>query len=313
MNAGLATVAAFLLTAGSGAEPALAPLPAVDEELAEVVVIGRQRLYVAPTTRDGIGRVWVPVHLNGKGPFRMVLDTGAQRSAVTANVAQALGIPTDLSPPVMMRGATGSAVAPTIQVDTLSVGELWVEPDPLPIVADAFGGAQGLLGMDGMQDKRIYIDFNNDFINISRSRNRRADVGFVTLDFLPNRLNLLVVHAQIGRLKVEAIIDTGAQATIGNNALRTALRGRVERGRYGEEDITGATGDVQTGIGARVSPIAIGGISISDANVTFGDMHIFEMWNLGKEPALVIGMDLIGLLDTLVIDYRRQELHLKPR
>jgi predicted aspartyl protease len=242
-----------------------------------------------------------------------VLDTGAHRSAVTANVAQALGISTDQSPRVMLRGATGSAVASTIKVDTLSVGELWVVPDPLPIVADAFGGAQGLLGVDGMQDKRIYIDFRNDFINISRSRNRRADEGFQTLEFLPNSLNLLVVHAQIGRVKVEAIIDTGAQATIGNTALRTALRRDVQRGRYGEDDITGATGDVQTGIGARVSPILIGGISILDAHVTFGDMHIFEMWNLGKEPALVIGMDIIGLLDTMVIDYRRRELHLKPR
>jgi predicted aspartyl protease len=312
VNAGLATVAAFLLTAGSGAEPAVAP-PPVDEELAEIVVMGRQRLYVAPTTRDGIGRVWVPVHLNDKGPFRLVLDTGANRSAVTANVAQALGIPTDLSPAVMLRGATGSAVAQTIKVDTLSVGELWVVPDPLPIVADAFGGAQGLLGMDGMQDKRIYIDFRNDFINISRSRNRRADPGFQTLDFLPNTLNLLVVNAQIGSLDVRAIIDTGAQATIGNTALRAALRRQVERGLYGEDAITGATGDVQTGIGARISPIIIGGITIRDANVTFGDMHIFEMWDLGKEPALVIGMDIIGLLDTLVIDYHRRELHLKPR
>ncbi len=312
MNAGLATVAAFLLTAGPGAEPAVAP-PPVDEELAEIVVIGRQRLYVAPTTRDGIGRVWVPVHLNDKGPFRLVLDTGANRSAVTANVAQALGIPTDVSPPVLLRGATGSAVAPTIKVDTLSVGELWVVPDPLAIVADAFGGAQGLLGMDGMQDKRIYIDFRNDFINISRSRNRRADAGFQTLPFLPNTLNLLVVNAQIGRLEVRAIVDTGAQATIGNNALRAALRRQVERGVYGEDDITGATGAVQTGTGARISPIIIGGITIRDANVTFGDMHIFEMWDLGEEPALVIGMDIIGLLDTLVIDYHRRELHLKPR
>jgi hypothetical protein len=30
-------------------------------------------------------------------------------------------------------------------------------------------------------------------------------------------------------------------------------------------------------------------------------------------PAILIGMDIIGLLDTLVIDYKRKELHLRPR
>jgi hypothetical protein len=33
-----------------------------------------------------------------------------------------------------------------------------------------------------------------------------------------------------------------------------------------------------------------------------------------QEPAMLIGMDVLGLLDTLVIDYRRKELQLKlPR
>ena len=70
---------------------------------------------------------------------------------------------------------------------------------------------------------------------------------------------------------------------------------------------------MQIGVGARVSPIQIGAISILDAHVTFGDMHIFDHWNLGDEPAILIGMDILGLLDTLVIDYRRREMHLKPQ
>ena len=77
--------------------------------------------------------------------------------------------------------------------------------------------------------------------------------------------------------------------------------------------MTGATGDVQVGIGARISPITIGDLSIRDAHVTFGDMHIFERWGMSDEPAVLIGMDILGLLDTLVIDYRRMELHIKRK
>ena len=100
--------------------------------------------YVSPTRRDQIRRIWAPVMINGHGPFRLVLDTGASHSAVTALVALALGIPTDQSPPVLLHGVTGFATVPTIRVDTLTVGDLSVDSPTLPIVPDALGGAQGI-------------------------------------------------------------------------------------------------------------------------------------------------------------------------
>jgi predicted aspartyl protease len=308
-----AALALALTLPAAGATDSPAAAPAIVDELSEVIVVAPEPRYVAPTQRDRIGRVWVPVMINGQGPFRLVLDSGAMRSAVNMNVVQALRLRTDVSPPVMLLGVTGKAVAPTIVVDNISVGDLSVGPSVLPIIADAFGGAEGLLGMLGMENKRIYIDFRNDFINISLSRNRRAAAGFETIPFRKDPLNLLVVSARAGGLPVRAIIDTGAQASLGNEALRFALQRQINRKRQSKDEITGATGDMQTGIGVQITPIEIGEISIRDAHVTFGDMHIFERWDIGEEPALVIGMDILGLLDTLVIDYHRQELHIKLR
>jgi predicted aspartyl protease len=287
--------------------------PADDPELSEVIVIGREPRYVAPTTRDRIGRVWVPVHINERGPFRLVLDSGASHSAVIERVATQLNLSMDVSPPVLLRGVTGTAVRPTINATSLSVGDLWVGPAMLPIVEDAFGGAEGLLGTDGMQDKRIFIDFRNDFINISRSRNRRAAEGYVALPFIKTTRRLLMVNAHVGTLPVRAIIDTGAQSTIGNLALKDALRRQISNRPRGRDEIHGATGDIQFGQGAMVSPIILGELEVRDAHVTFGEMHIFEHWSLGNQPAILIGMDILGLLDTLVIDYQRQELHIKAR
>jgi hypothetical protein len=204
-------------------------------------------------------------------------------------------------------------VAKAVEVDSISVGDLFVGPSTVPIVVDAFGGAEGLLGTDGMRDKRVFIDFRHDFINISRSQNRRASPGFETVPFLKDDLNLLIVQAMVGNLPVRAIIDTGAQASVGNLALRAALRRQVDRNQRGEDVVTGATGAQQTGIGARISPITIGDLAIRDAHITFGDMHIFELWKMNDQPAILIGMDILGLLDTLVIDYRRMELHIKRR
>jgi len=82
----------------SGAGEATPIQPVVADELTEVMVVAPEPRYVAPTRRDRIGRVWVPVMINGKGPFRLVLDTGAMRTAVNLNVANTLGLRTDVSP-----------------------------------------------------------------------------------------------------------------------------------------------------------------------------------------------------------------------
>ena len=129
----------------ASAQPAPVPAEAI-ENLADVMVEAPEPRYVAPTMRDQIGRIWAPVRINGRGPFRLVLDTGASSSGVTAMVAVALGLSTTNSPPVLLRGVTGEATVPTIRVDTLSVGDLAVDSPLLPIVPDALGGAQGVLG-----------------------------------------------------------------------------------------------------------------------------------------------------------------------
>ncbi len=59
--------------------------------------------------------------------------------------------------------------------------------------------------------------------------------------------------------------------------------------------------------------IEFGSLTIRNAHVTFMDMRIFDRWAVAREPVLLIGMDIIGLVDQLVIDYRRGELQIKPR
>jgi predicted aspartyl protease len=307
--AGALAFAALLQPLRANTPPAEAADP---DELTEIIIRAPEPRYVAPTLRDRIGRVWVPVYINEKGPFRLVLDSGATNSAVIPRVAQQLGLSTEDSPKVLMRGVTGAAVTPTVRVASMVVGDLEVGRTTLPLVADAFGGAEGLLGTEGMADKRIYIDFRNDFVNISRSRNRRAETGFHTLPLIAGAGKLLMVRANVANVRARAIIDTGAQASIGNLALHEALE--RNRQREGTRDaITGATGDTQYGEGLSIRSIVIGGLIVQNAHITFGDMHIFSHWDASEEPTILIGMDVIGLLDTLVIDYHRREVHIKPR
>jgi predicted aspartyl protease len=276
-----------------------------------VVVEGAEPMYVAPTLRDRIGRIWAPVLINGKGPFRLVLDTGANSSALLPSVAQTLGIPLHESKKVQLHGVTGTAVVPIVVVDSLEVGDLYIDGARLPIVPDVFGGAQGILGVKGLGDKRIFIDFGNDEIRISRSRGQSAPIGFTSLPIKLTNGQLLMFDIRIGSVRTKAVLDTGAQQTIGNNALREAL---TQRGGNGtDQSIVGVTLDIAHGRSIPVPPISLGTITIRNMRVTFGDMYIFEQWKMTHEPAMLIGMDVIGTLDTLIIDYKMRELQMRTR
>jgi predicted aspartyl protease len=296
-----------------GATDEVADVPAqVPPDLVEEILVeAPEPRYVAPTLRDRIGRVWVPVMINGQGPFRLVLDTGATSSAIVKSVADRLGLTVDPESAVRLQGATGEAIVPYVVAEQMEVGDLLISRTRLPIVPEVFGGAEGVLGTRGLLDKRIHIDFRNDLIeiNYARGKPRPTDMSTVKFDVARGRLTALTVV--VGGVRTKAIIDTGAQRTVGNNRLRELL---LLRQREAEDtDIVGVTLDVTEGQSIRVPPIALGTVQVRNLRIAFGEMPIFAHWELTREPALLIGMDVIGTLETFIIDYRRREVYLGAR
>lgn len=284
--------------------------------LGNVDVVNEEPRYVAPTRLDKIGRIWAPVTVNGQGPFRLVLATGASSSALTPHLAETLGLRVDPARTVMMRGATGSTTVPVVPVESLEIGDLLIEPRQLPVIPDALGGADGVLGMDQLANMRIDVDFRHDRITIIRSKNQRAGSAVETIPLSILKSRLLTVDATMDGVPVKAIIDTGSQATLGNMALRLALAERRARGvQEGKlEQVMGSTLDVQVGTRLETPTLRLGTVMVRNPAITFADFEIFKHWNMTGEPAMLVGMDVLGLLETMVIDYRRKELQVRlPR
>jgi predicted aspartyl protease len=308
----LALAPAAIAVMSLASAPARAQAASTPAPLEEVLVTAPEPRFVAPTTRDRIGRIWAPVLINGKGPYRLVLDTGASRSAVIQRVVDEAGLPVKPDA-VRLRGVTGSAIVSAVRAETLEFGELLVENTTMPIVADAFGGADGVLGGEGMNDKRIHIEFLKDRITILRSQRAAAPAGFSVVPFKYALNRGMRVEVMVGPIRAVALIDSGAQTTVGNLALREALaRRRGERDAY-DDAIIGVTEDIQQATRVRVPSIVAGQLIVNNAQIMFSDLYIFDHWQLNSRPALIIGMDVLGALDTLIIDYRRKELQIKVR
>lgn len=271
--------------------------------------------YAVSTRLDRIGRIIAPVMINGRGPFRFMLDTGATRTVLAESTLAKLDRTADPHACVSISGVTGSELAAAVHIDTLDAGDLHFRDLSLPVLTGpVLDGIDGILGMDGFDGLRLSADFIKDRITISRSRAERPGLRFSTVhvEFVSGRL--LMIDVQVGRVPVKAIIDTGGPRTIGNEALLAALiKGRQHIAQSLQTSVVDATQVSRPGMMGRVPVLRLGSATIENLDVTFGDFAIFSKWGLENEPALLIGMDVLGTLADLTVDYRRKEVDLQPR
>ena len=260
---------------------------------------------------DRIGRIIVPVRVNGRGPFQFLLDTGANRTVLTPRLVAELGLQPSHDDTVTMSGVTGAEVVPTVFIERVSAGDLVLENQRLPVAYALGNDVDGVLGVDGFSNKRVLMDFVHHRVEIRASRSVAA-----LPDAKRSRTHfkfglLMVATGRVARVRVNVVIDTGSEYTLGNSALRNALNLREADPQLGMTEVIGQTLTKQTGVRYEVQDLEVAETQTRYVNVVFGEFYMFRLWGLDKEPTLVMGMDLMSGLDTLVIDYGRREVQFR--
>ncbi len=272
-------------------------------------------LFAVPTLEDRIGRIMAPVYINGQGPFSFLVDTGATHSVIAPRVVSALGLSPSALPTMTLHGVTGSEDVTSIQIDSLRAGAIVVRNRSLPVVTShVFANADGILGMEVFDRMCLHADFADDRISITEDRCPRLARGWNRIPVSRKIGGLISVNAKFRSVKVRAIIDTGAARSLGNLALLRALS-MERRAEDPETDtqVLGATSHQADGSFLVTPPLSLGDVRIDRMLVTFGDFNVFRVWDLMDAPALVVGMDVLGRVDAMMIDYRRSEVRLLPK
>jgi predicted aspartyl protease len=299
----------------AAASPAAAPLDTVLPEALDpgsLAPLGSDALlFASPTTRDHIGRVVVPVMVNGRGPFRFIVDTGANHSTISPRLAHELGLKPAEEASIILDGITGTAKVSFVTVDRLQAGELTIESTDLPVVwASVMAGADGILGAAGLTEKSLLIDFQRNRVTISRGVEAAMRANSTRIHALSVVPGLITLATQVGGVQVRAVIDTGAERTLGNLALRDALRARRLHGVLAQmTSVYGATKEVELGEILLAPPIVIDTLRINDVAIVFGQFHIFNVWGMQDQPAMIIGMDVLGTVASLSIDFKNRDVY----
>jgi predicted aspartyl protease len=273
-------------------------------------------ILATPTRVDQIGRILIPVMLNGRGPYHFVVDTGASHSTIAPRTAQALGLQVDPALLIAVNGITGAEQRPAVSVAELAAGDLVSRDITLPVVpAPMLVDSDGILGLAGLTSERLLVDFKHNRVLITRRHARSAVAGFEKIQGTRIAGGLLMITARVGHVPADVVIDTGSERSLGNLALRDA----VDAGPRPDDPtaqvalVYGATSVVSSGAMRIAPPISLGAARLDALPVVFNDFHIFEIWGLKSRPALLLGMDALGTLDALVVDFDQRELYVKAR
>jgi Aspartyl protease len=156
------------------------------------------------------GKPFVMVMVNGKGPFRFVIDTGTGGEAfVSPELAERLALPTIGKVHLSDPSGQGGKSAGMVQIDTLEVAG--AEFHDVRAVVHALGNGdgyyEGLLGFVLFRDYLLTLDFPRRMMTLTEGE-LQPDGDRTVMPFrMPN--GLPIVPMRIGALQVEAQIDSG--------------------------------------------------------------------------------------------------------
>ena len=253
---------------------------------------------------DRTNRFTVPVTIEGSGPFDFMIDTGSQATAVTHQINEGL----QLTPfgRATLVGMASRRPVDVVEVDSVSFGNHTVRDLVSPVLDARHVGADGILGLDSLQDFRVLIDFREETIavqDVSTLRNHRS--GFEIIVRARRELGqLLITNARIEGVEATVIIDTGAQGSLGNLALQRRIRTK----RAQEVTTTDVNGVELIGQLSYVRSLNIEGLTLQNVPLAFADAPAFEALGLQDTPVLSLGMQHLKMFDRVAIDFSNQRI-----
>lgn len=281
--------------------PAVPPVPvAVDQQTAETL-----DYRVAADTR-----MTVPVNIGNRGPYHFVVDTGSERTVISSELARALGL--GPGEDVMVSSMTEVSLVSTVIVPTLRVGQRTMDGIQAPALARADLGAAGILGVDTLQTQRVVFDFGRREMTIMPSRrvDPRWPEGEIVITARSRFGRLMLIDADVDGQRVYVIVDTGAQITVGNTALRRALERRHRLGPTAPVQLVSVTGGQFSADYTLARRIRIGGANIVNLPVAFAEADPFRQLELTDRPAILLGMDALRLFDRVSVDFANRRVRL---
>ncbi len=256
--------------------------------------------YLPDAWVDMYGRPTAKVMINGQGPFQFMVDTGSTTTVITNGLLERLG--TTSTGIATVVGTTGSADMPVARLDLVDCGVVTKEKLRVAVFPESgLSSGDGILGADMFAGRRLMFNIRQKQVRVEPTRrSTRRAIGNMRV-----RKGLLAeIDGRVGNVSARLMLDTGAQTCIANMALSDALRKHHPRlQRVDNVRVYGVTGHKVVGQFIAMPRVNLKAFHVDDAGCVAADASIFDVWDLNREPAMIVGVNLLSRLDSFSIDY----------
>jgi predicted aspartyl protease len=254
--------------------------------------------------KDQWSRMTVPVKVVEKGPFRFLIDTGSQNTALSTDLAARLSLVPNRK--ARLISVAGIQMVDMVEIDQIELGRRSYYGLTAPLLQSEHMGADGILGLDSLQDQRVLVDFKKGLMAIDDAKNLGGNRGFeIVVEARRRSGQLIMADARLEGIKVQVVIDTGAETSIGNIALQKAL----SRKRKSEKiELLSVTGHSVSADLSYARWLEISEVRFNNVAIAYTDAPAFKALKLDSRPALLLGMRDLRSLDRLAIDFSTRRI-----
>lgn len=282
-------LAAALATAAT--QPAPPPLPPEPAPQGQVLAL----------EPDGNKRLTIAITIGGVGPFDFLIDTGAQSTVLSRELADHLELNERF--PATLVGLVSRMQTEVVSVDDVALGQhnFNVANAPLVNAADLGAGVDGILGIDGLKDRRVLIDFIKQRIEVADAKALGGNRGYEIVVKADRRLGqLIITDAMVDGVRTAVLVDTGAEGSVINQALVDRLRRRMHSETSTITDVNGTkvASPIHHLRSLTVDKMQIGGIP-----ALLAESPALKALGLDHQPAMILGMNELKLFRRVAIDF----------
>jgi predicted aspartyl protease len=225
-------------------------------------------------------QIVVTVKIAGKGPYRMLLDTDTDPSAIDLATAKELGLPVDARTYAATGGGTDAQTVQLTRLPSIELGTIVAKDisagaiDLKKVSAKLELPINGVLGYTFLKDRIIQIDYAASKLRFF------AESPYAGIQNQPNTVNkiampfrydngVLIDSLFINGQKLKATLDTGSSGTFALTPEGAAILGLEDQAQDGsKEKSVGYNGEYESKSGVLKS-VRIGRLSLESAPASF--------------------------------------------
>jgi hypothetical protein len=273
-------------------------------------------LLVIPHEVGSQGHIIVRTTINGHGPYRFALDTGASISVVFDKIREETELELLAGKQVLVHGMIGSGHFPLTTAAELRIGkESWSNARlaSLPGNSSVPREIDGILGVDFLRRYAVGVSTEDRVVRLyppalisNRSYSGWHSIPMRKLQVGHGTAFAYSINLHINKIVIPAILDLGAGFNLMNWHAARAIKVKP-KGAMSRKVIYGAVEDARIVAELEVLKLRVENLHWRNRIFFISGFSIFEVLDLENKPAAIVGPGFFKDRD-FVIDFERNRL-----